>query len=217
MNKIKTPIATQSKKSFVRTWHLTENSHKTKVLLWNLSRSVKSNDWFRYRICLMRVKSDCHLHFWFLIKPCHQPLSSPPRLFCVTISLSCAAAPSQSLSPLSLPALTIPPVLNDGTSIRLNTKGHGWQQQQQQQKQQTARSSRVEGFPVTLDPIRRTAFSSIISSCLPSSLSRGRCGWYFDSCCFYTSIKMSSIQPSSCSSVLIYTFTVDRHSFKKMG
>lgn len=30
---------------------------------------------FANRIFLMRVKSVCHLHFWFLIKPCHQPWS----------------------------------------------------------------------------------------------------------------------------------------------
>lgn len=30
---------------------------------------------FANRIFLMRVKSVCHLHFWFLIKPFHQPWS----------------------------------------------------------------------------------------------------------------------------------------------
>lgn len=145
---------------------------------------------FANRICLMRVKSDCHLHFWFLIKPCHQPWS----ILC-----------NHPFPPLKEASAPLPPLSSHAKDVLRSTYilPKGWQQQSTKQL-----SSRVEGHPVTLDPIRRTAFSSIISSCLPGRpcLCRPlRCGWYFDSCCGCVSYSYEHVPcPLSILSWLIF-------------
>ena len=151
---------------------------------------------FAHRICLMRVKSDCHLHFWFLIKSCHQPC--PPDLSATTPEIvypslsvpqnswkKCLHSPPTCLLTVYHPSWWSSPYFSAKDTGGGRREGRADDNNIPQRQPQ--RSTRVEGHPVTLDSIRRTAFSSIISSCPSSCASCGRrhchcCGWYFDSC-----------------------------------